>query len=426
MSRVLRTLVFMAALVLLLAGCSTYVPVAGGDNFAYLYGKGAAAVRLSARVHHSSDDRSTIYFKLNTGDLLYRNAGGGGPFRANVLLKYEAYPLFGSTQLLDSASTFVKDTSTDPTEEKDLIGSMEMKRNDQRSFVLKVTARDLNREAESTVFIPVERDIAGERQNFLPTSTKGVPLFTDQVPPGMDVRIRCERYAGRTLQVQHFVAPAKLPPPVFVTADQGMPQVQLDSTFTITVEESGTFGLRAPEQGFYHIRVDTASREGFTLFSLAECYPFVDRSEDLVPPLRYLTSLQEWDRITGAQDKRVEVERFWTDATGSRDRAREAIATFYGRVENANRHFTSWVEGWRSDRGLVSIIFGAPNNIRKTATSEVWTYGEESNMTSLTFIFEKRPGAFSDNDLVLRRDPLFKSAWYRNVESWRNGRILQN
>src|SRR5690606_29008423 len=111
--------------------------------------------------------------KLNTGDLLYRNAGGGGPFRANVLLKYEAYPLFGSTQLLDSASTFVKDTSTDPTEEKDLIGSMEMKRNDQRSFVLKVTARDPNREAESTVFIPVERDIAGERQNFLPTSTKG-------------------------------------------------------------------------------------------------------------------------------------------------------------------------------------------------------------------------------------------------------------
>lgn len=421
----LRTMIPVAALALLAGGCSTYVPVAGGDNFAYLYGKGAAAVRLSARVYHSSPDRSTIYFKLNTADLLYRNAGGSGPFRAQVLLRYEAFPAIGSDQLLDSASTWVKDSSTDPTEEKDLIGSMDMKRNERRSFVLKVTARDLNREAESVVFIPVERDIPGDRQDFLPTS-RGIPLFTDQVPPGMDLRVRCDRHAGRTLFVQHFLAPAKLPPPVFVTADQGMPQVQLDSSFTISVDPDGTFALKPPGKGFLHIRVDTTSREGFTVFSLNECHPFVDRPEDLVPPLRYLTSLQEWDRITGAADKRAEVERFWTDAAGSRDRAREAIATFYTRVENANRHFTSWVEGWRSDRGLVSIIFGAPGSIRKTATSEVWTYGEETNMTSLTFFFEKRPGAFSDNDLVLRRDPLFKSAWYRNVESWRNGRILQN
>jgi len=421
-----HVLVIAAVSAALLCSCSTYVPVAGGDNFAYLYGKGAAAVRLSARVYHASAERSIIYYKLNTGDLLYRNAGGGGPFRANVLLKYEAYPAIGSDQLLDSASTWVKDTSTEPNAEKDLIGSIEMKRNDQRSFVLKVTARDLNREAESSVFIPVERAIAGERQNFLPMSTKGVPLFTDQVPPGMDLRVRCERYAGQQLFVQHFLAPAKLPPPVFVTADPGMPQVQLDTLYTIAVDDGGSFAVRSPDQGFLHIRVDTASREGFTLFSLNECFPFVDRPEDLVPPLRYLTSLQEWDRITGAANKRAEVERFWTDAAGGRDRAREAISTFYGRVENANRHFTSWVEGWRSDRGLVSIIFGAPSSIRKTATSEVWTYGEETNMTSLTFFFEKRPGAFSDNDLVLRRDPLFKSAWYRNVESWRNGRILQN
>src|SRR5690606_4540256 len=31
-----------------------------------------------------------------------------------------------------------------------------------------------------------------------------------------------------------------------------------------------------------------------------------------------------------------------------------------------------------------------------------------------------------DNDLVLERDPMLKGAWYRNVESWRNGRVYQN
>ena len=36
--------------------------------------------------------------------------------------------------------------------------------------------------------------------------------------------------------------------------------------------------------------------------------------------------------------------------------------------------------------------------------------------------------AAAERDLqaVLERDPALKGAWYRNVESWRNGRIYQN
>jgi hypothetical protein len=45
---------------------------------------------------------------------------------------------------------------------------------------------------------------------------------------------------------------------------------------------------------------------------------------------------------------------------------------------------------------------------------------------SLVFRFIRRNDPYSDNDLVLQRDPQLKSAWYRNVESWRNGRIMQN
>ena len=47
-------------------------------------------------------------------------------------------------------------------------------------------------------------------------------------------------------------------------------------------------------------------------------------------------------------------------------------------------------------------------------------------MMSLSFTFTKRQGPYSDNDMTLDRDPAFKGAWYRNVESWRNGRIVQN
>jgi hypothetical protein len=45
---------------------------------------------------------------------------------------------------------------------------------------------------------------------------------------------------------------------------------------------------------------------------------------------------------------------------------------------------------------------------------------------SSSFTFVKRADPYSDNDLVLERDPMLKGAWYRNVESWRNGRVYQN
>lgn len=407
-------------------GCVSYVPVAGGDNFAYLYGKGTAAVRIDARAYNGSDQRSTIYFKLHTRDLLYKSMGTGGPFHARVLVKYEAYPAMGDPALLDSASTWVKDTSSDPNEEKELIGSMDMKRNDKQSFVLKITATDLNRDTQGVVFVPVERGSVGMRQDYLPLSDHGVPLFGDQVEPGTPVRLRCEQLAGRSLIVQHFEAPDKLPPPVFVASTEGMPQVALDSTFSVHVDAAGSFAFVAPRSGFDHFMVDTVSRNGFTLFTFTKSFPVVSTSADMLPPMRYITSLQEWERITTSPDPRKELERFWTDAAGSRDRAREAIDAFYSRVESANRHFTSWTEGWRTDRGLVHIIFGTPNTIHRTPAMESWTYGEETNLMSLTFVFEKRDGAFSDNDMVLRRDPMFKSAWYRNVESWRNGRVFQN
>jgi len=152
----------------------------------------------------------------------------------------------------------------------------------------------------------------------------------------------------------------------------------------------------------------------------------VTTADDLLKPLRYITSNQEYERIQRSGDVRQAIEQFWIDAAGDRERGREAIRIYYGRVENANRHFTSETEGWRTDRGLVHIIFGVPTSIYRTDVGETWIYGEENNLMSLVFNFQRRDGATDENDLVLERDPVLKGAWYRNVESWRNGRVYQN
>lgn len=417
-------------LLIVLASCGSSPQAMKRDNQVALYGKGTAQLRLSARVHHTSPDHSTVYYKLNTRDLLYKSDGTGGPFRSVVRITYESYADWGSKQLLDSASTLIQDKSTDTNEDRELIGSMDLRRNESRSFIVRVTARDLHRDNESSIVLRVERDGAGSRQYFMPADTSnGLPLFDDHLVAGTAVQVRCETLAGRSLFGTHHPASASLPSPVFSGGMANPADPLPDSTFTIAVDLDGRFRFAAIKPGIYHFRTDTSAaavRDGFTLFVMDQSYPWVDEGTDMLKPLRYITSLQEFDRLAKAGDIRKAVERFWMDAAGDRERAREAIRIYYSRVENANRHFSALVEGWRTDRGLVHIIFGTPTTIYKSETNETWIYGEENNLMSLTFTFVKRKSAFSDNDLVLERDPMLKGAWYRNVESWRSGRVYQN
>jgi GWxTD domain-containing protein len=422
-----RSIPLAILLVLLVWGCGSTTSTTRRDNYAYVYGKGGGPLQLQARVHNHSPEHSLIHYKLNTRDLLYKGDGTGGPYRAQVRIMYESYTDWSTRTLLDSASTYVQDRTDDPAEDKELIGSLEMRRNENRTFVLKITARDLNRESQNSVFLRVERDPHGTRQYFLPIDpATDLPLFDDHLTTGRAVKVRCDMLAGRTLTASHHPVDANLPTPVFTTGTQKRTEQPPDSLFTVRLDSTGTFLLQLDKPGVYHLRTDSARGTGYTLFVLAETYPHVGTGADMLRPLRYITSMQEFDRITNAANVRQAIEKFWLDAAGDRERAREAIRIYYSRVENANRHFTSHVEGWRTDRGLVHIIFGAPSSIYKTDLNETWIYGEENNLMSLTFNFTKRTSAFTDNDLVLERDPMLKGAWYRNVESWRNGRVYQN
>lgn len=426
--RTLKNLLGLCIAAYVLAGCSSSAPLSKRDNFSYLYGKGSAQMPLQARVHHIGNDRSRVYYKLNTSDLLYKSDGTGGPFHAVVRISYESYDAFGSKVLLDSASTVIDDASSSPSEERELIGSMDLRRNERRSFVLKVMARDLNRDVETTVFLRVDRDGQTTSQYFMPVDTShGLPYFADHFKGGV-VRVLCETCTGRDLTIHRYPARTALPAPVFTTSAPQDPSMNApaDTTFTAQVDDSGYFTLDLAVPGAYRIHADTSATPSYALYSVSEAYPIIATEDDLLKPLRYITSNQEYDRIIKSGNIRQAIERFWIDAAGDRERGREAIRIYYGRVENANRHFTAETEGWRTDRGLVHIIFGVPTSIYKNDLSETWIYGEENNLMSLAFTFKRRNGAFNENDLVLERDPLLKGAWYRNVESWRNGRVYQN
>jgi GWxTD domain-containing protein len=58
----------------------------------------------------------------------------------------------------------------------------------------------------------------------------------------------------------------------------------------------------------------------------------------------------------------------------------EKMEEYYTRVDYANKHFKHYIEGWRTDMGMVYIMFGPPNNVERhpfeidSKPYEVWSY----------------------------------------------------
>ncbi|MFN2431000.1 MAG: GWxTD domain-containing protein, partial [Cryomorphaceae bacterium] len=173
----------------------------------------------------------------------------------------------------------------------------------------------------------------------------------------------------------------------------------------------------------YHILADSTQKEGFTIFVSSDEFPEVTTVKNMVDPFRYLLGGKDYQTILDSKDQKKQIESLWIEWIGNKERARKAIKKYYKRVETSNIHFSSHLEGWQSDRGMIYIIYGEPNKIYRTSKAENWIYGEENNPLSLSFDFVKVINPFTDNDYRLLRNDTYKPSYHRSVNAWRDGRI---
>ena len=173
------------------------------------------------------------------------------------------------------------------------------------------------------------------------------------------------------------------------------------------------------KEGIYHYSVDTLKVDGPTLYRFYDDFPKVVSTDLMFNALRYITSNKEYENIHFLRDKKNGVDEFWIGIAGNADRALTLIKKYYTRVEEANIFFTSYQEGWKTDRGMIYIIYGPPNVISRSDPIEAWTYGEPGHPLSITFKFSKFRNLFTDEDYRLNRSSFYKTSWYNALEPWR-------
>lgn len=160
-----------------------------------------------------------------------------------------------------------------------------------------------------------------------------------------------------------------------------------------------------------------------SLIVLPAGFPKVKRYPHMIEVMRYITTNHEFNELKNASDQRAVFEEFWLKCGRNKEKAKNLIQQFYFRVEEANTFFTSYKEGWKTDRGIIYVVYGKPHQIYHNNNSETWLYGDETNPLSLNFTFYKQTNPYSDNDYELQRSPTYQSSWYVAIERWRDGRI---
>ncbi len=192
----------------------------------------------------------------------------------------------------------------------------------------------------------------------------------------------------------------------------------VDSTFTIKSNET----LKFDKEGLYNIFSDTTQTDGMGILVVNERFPKMTRPEALLGPLLYMSTNTEINEIKKAEDYKKALDKYWLNLmNGNEAVAQQTIKSFYGRVEEANQLFTTYKEGWKTDKGMIFIILGSPDKVQRSKDREVWNYEQRGNAQNVNFTFNRRNNQFVDDHYELVRYAEYQPIWYPVVEAWRNG-----
>ncbi len=421
--RILFTLLFL--LILLVQGCKlqnkTQRPA---GNLADIYNPGRVTIHPDFLVNHINDSTSILYIRIYPSELLFNQANEMGNFIAKLkvgfILEEAGNDPDKAAGIVDSAS--IARTLNRNDMRNSFFTALPLKAYNGKKYIARVDVDDLLRGTVTENFLIVDKTSPYGPQNFkVLSAVTNYPSFTNEFGSGEQFRILFNRMGYDSLIVDYYSPDQSLPRPIFSTAPEIPMKNYPDSIWTVPFNDSLAYIL--PLRGIYHLRVSPDYKEGLTLFNFGENFPRIQTSEDMLGPMVYLTSSVEFRDLRMEPNRKLAIDNFWLKIAGDTDAARELIRVYYTRVLYANLYFSSYKEGWKTDRGMIYIIFGPPNLLDKSLAVEKWTYLSKRANIPIEFIFDRKDDLFTYKDFVLNRNISSTGYWSEAIRSWRRGKI---
>ncbi len=384
------------------------------------YNPTARALHPQFKIYHESDAKTKLYFKLFTKELYYLKIQNKN--KAEILVHYDMIHSIENPILLDSASSKISIQKI--AKQTDIITFLNLKHTDSLQYWIKIKLEDRYSRKTSTSYIKVDKKNPDNSQYyFLMKYTNKKPLFHDFVTITDSILIK---HGGNKktekLFVKYYNRKFSVPLPPFSSLTQTNVKIKPDSVFELKCHNN--IAVFYPSQkGIYRIQADTAENRGITQIKFDKHFPLFQTSADLAEALQYISTTEENMLMSESSNKKLAVDNFWLKAANDTERARQLIKVWYNRATYANYYFTSYKEGWKTDRGMIYMVFGPPQIVEYTETGERWTYTNKKNYQPVHFIFKRNDSRVSENDYILIRDGSYQSFWYDAVTTWRRGMV---
>ncbi len=421
MKSFLRTIVIFSVLIIMVTSCSTIYEATVPDNVNTIYNPASRIIHPEYMIYHRNDSGSYLISNFYTPELHANNANPEKVNMAQIAIHYRLYHISEKREMIDSATINYKILKNKI--DKQVINYIPIKTKLKGKYMLLVFTTDKLRKKSVQNFIEIEKNTVNSPQNFIITlKGESLPSFSKNFTEEDIFQINHADRSISDIYVEYYSKPAPMPMPPFHIEAPAREMPKSDSLWKYSYSDSLFFSH--PYKGTYCYKVDTGIPGGKTIFNFQPYFPLIKTPQAMLAPLRYITTSIEYENMATSADLKKAIDDFWLDATGNIDRAKELIRIYYNRVQYANFYFTSYTQGWKTDRGMIYTIFGPPKIIHKNDFSEKWIYGKTQKMEQVSFEFIYKEHPLSINHYVLSRSGRYTAPWREAVETWRNGRAF--
>ncbi len=245
--------------------------------------------------------------------------------------------------------------------------------------------------------IPFDQNYLTQGQSLLFKSSKGPSLFSFFYP-----------------------SPFAVPFPPMETRLAEVPK-------EVALENRGDFLSNIPktlsDEGYYFFQSDSTAKTGLLLRTVHDAFPKVKDWNEMVDMVTYISTKKEHETLLAAQDKKKALDAYWYNLTRNEEAAKGLIRNYFKMVEFANILFTDFKEGWKTDRGMVYIIMGPPQEVNFYEDREVWSYAGIDDTSKIRFTFTRVKTILSPHFYTLNRSRAYQPIWFKNISQWRSGRM---
>ncbi len=392
-------------------------------NTSFIYHPSRNPFHPEFKVYHESDQSSQLMVKLFPVELLFNQANPLGVYMAQVRVHYQLIPIpegVQSKMVVDSSSiTFrLKLSETDDL----FIAKMPIKAKHPNKYFLKVFVHDMLKDKVSINYLTVDKSNRLNEQNFLLyKGEQDQPGFMNTVSSNQYFRIRYNRTNIDSVYVKYYKETAQLPAPPYLNQPPKRFNRRYDSIYTLKCSDTTRYLLA--DQGVYLFQINPRDETGLTLYNFGPAYPRIEKVNDMLGPMSYLTSSLEFNELANSKNLKLAIDEFWLNASGNIQRARELIRVYFNRVYFANYYFTTTTEGWKTDRGMVYVIYGPPDDLNKSFSTETWIYRLPKSERRMLFEFERQDHPLSVEHFVLAREKNSNTLWRQAIQTWRSGKV---